>query len=56
VHINLGIQLRFTKQLKVLDFLTVLYGGDTMKQKVTNQTRRKILIGGATAASTPLWM
>ena len=27
-----------------------------MKQKVTNQTRRKILIGGATAASTPLWM
>ena len=28
----------------------------TMKQKVTNQTRRKMLIGGAAAASTPLWM
>jgi len=27
-----------------------------MKQKVTNQTRRKMLIGGAAAASTPLWM
>ena len=27
-----------------------------MKQKVTNQTRRKILLGGAAAASTPLWM
>jgi hypothetical protein len=28
----------------------------TMKQKVTNQTRRKMLIGGAAAASTPLWL
>ena len=28
----------------------------TMKQKVTNKTRRKMLIGGAAAASTPLWM
>jgi len=27
-----------------------------MKQKVTNQTRRKMLIGGAAAASTPLWL
>ena len=27
-----------------------------MKQKVTNQTRRKVLIGGATVASTPLWL
>ena len=27
-----------------------------MKQKITNQTRRKLLIGGATAATTPLWI
>ena len=27
-----------------------------MKQKVTNQTRRKVLIGAAAAASTPLWL
>jgi branched-chain amino acid transport system substrate-binding protein len=28
----------------------------TMKQKVTNQTRRKMLIGGAAVASSPLWL
>ena len=27
-----------------------------MKQKLTNQTRRKMLIGGAAAASAPLWL
>ena len=27
-----------------------------MKQKVTNQTRRKMLIGGAAVATTPLWL
>ena len=27
-----------------------------MTQKVTSKTRRKILIGGATVASTPLWL
>ena len=27
-----------------------------MKQKVMNQTRRKMLIGGAAVASTPLWL
>ena len=27
-----------------------------MKQKVTNQSRRKVLIGGAAVASTPLWL
>lgn len=31
-------------------------GETTIKQKVTNQTRRKMLIGGTTAASTPLWL